>query len=282
MQIQVVDDCSTDTDVETLVREIGCGRVAFFRQSKNVGHVENFNTCLRRSTGKWVHLLHGDDFVRPGFYARMRHAFHSHPDIGAAFCRSVFTDASGAELGVTPLAQPDSGLLNDAAVHIASEQRIMTPSIVVRRQVYERLGGFDHRLVCSEDWEMWVRIAAHYPIWYEAEPLAVYRMHSESNTGRHMRSGDDIRYTCVAINMFCRYLPADRAASVAARARETYALEALRSAEKFVADGDFTAAIAQVRAALGCRWSAKVGKRIFRLLVHRARFALTGSRDRLD
>ena len=41
----------------------------------------------------------------------------------------------------------------------------MTPSIVVRRSVYERLGSFDRRLVCAEDWEMWVRIAAHYPIW---------------------------------------------------------------------------------------------------------------------
>ena len=30
-------------------------------------------------------------------------------------------------------------------------------------RVYERLGGFDDRLPCSEDWEMWVRIAAHIP-----------------------------------------------------------------------------------------------------------------------
>ena len=45
-------------------------------------------------------------------------------------------------------------------------------SIAVRREAYECLGGFDARLKCSEDWEMWVRIAARYPIWHEPAPLA--------------------------------------------------------------------------------------------------------------
>ena len=63
MQIEVVDDASTLDDPETVVREIGKGRVNFFRQSRNVGHTKNFETCLRRARGKVVHLLHGDDYV---------------------------------------------------------------------------------------------------------------------------------------------------------------------------------------------------------------------------
>ena len=43
----------------------------------------------------------------------------------------------------------------------------MTPCIVVRRSVYEELGGFDDRLACAEDWEMWVRVAARFPVYYE-------------------------------------------------------------------------------------------------------------------
>src|SRR5450432_1899209 len=49
MQIEVVDDCSTDTDVEALVKKIGKGRVGFFRQTENVGSLRNFETCLNRS-----------------------------------------------------------------------------------------------------------------------------------------------------------------------------------------------------------------------------------------
>src|SRR5688500_6661742 len=103
----------------------------------------------------------------------------------------------------------------------------MTRSIVVRRDVYERLGGFDSRLICSEDWEMWVRIASQYPIWYETEPLAAYRMHSAANTGRHLRNGDDVRYNRMAIEIFGAYLPNEMANKVSQKACETYALSAL-------------------------------------------------------
>ena len=58
----------------------------------------------------------------------------------------------------------------------------MTPCIVVRRSVYEELGGFDDRLACAEDWEMWVRLAARFPVYYEERPLACYRLHGNSNT----------------------------------------------------------------------------------------------------
>ena len=65
----------------------------------------------------------------------------------------------------------------------------MTPCIVVRRSVYEELGGFDNRLVYAEDWEMWVRVAARFPVYYEERPLACYRMHGNSNTGRNLATG---------------------------------------------------------------------------------------------
>src|ERR1700758_2683106 len=46
MQIEVVDDCSTKDDPEGVVREIGQGRVQFYRQPKNGGVTRNFNTCI--------------------------------------------------------------------------------------------------------------------------------------------------------------------------------------------------------------------------------------------
>jgi len=83
MQIEVVDDASTDAP-EKVVEELGGGRVAFHRQPRNVGHIANFNTCLERSRGQLVHLLHGDDCVREGFYRTMQQPFTQHPEIGAA------------------------------------------------------------------------------------------------------------------------------------------------------------------------------------------------------
>ena len=267
MQIEVVDDHSTEDDPAAVVRALGAGRVAFFRQPQNRGVSGNLNSCLERSRGRLVHLLHGDDGVRAGFYDRMQQGFETRPEIGAAFCRQIFIDAAGQWLSISPLEQDASGILDDWLIRLASEQRIMTPSIVVRREAYERLGGFDPRLICSEDWEMWVRIAARYPIWYEVEPLALYRMHANSNTGRHFRSADDIRYTRRAIEIFARHLPPEVSRRVVPRARRTYALAALATAESLLRQADVPAAAAQAREALRLSRSARVIRGALRTLL---------------
>lgn len=237
MQIEVVDDGSID-DPEAVVRAIAGDRAIFHRQPQNVGHIRNFATCLSRARGRYVHLLHGDDRVEPGFYKALQKGFESSPEIGAAFCRHCYIDGDGCELEHPEAEQPQAGPLSGGVERLAEEQRIMTPSIAVRRDVYEELGGFDPRLLCSEDWEMWVRIAAHHPVWYEPQVLAGYRMHENSNTGRHFRMAEELGYTRRAIEIFASYLPRRRAKSITRRARLTYAETALNNARKFAQSGD--------------------------------------------
>jgi GT2 family glycosyltransferase len=263
MHIEVVDDHSTD-DPAAIVAALGRGRVAYFRQRSNVGITKNFATCLNLARGRLVHLLHGDDCARQGFYAQMSRLFELHPTIGAAFCRHIFIDEHGRELAKSAPEQSISGVLPDALERLALEQRIMTPSMVVRREVYERLGGFDDRLPCSEDWEMWVRIAAHYPVAYEPAPLAAYRMHADSNTGRNTHNAANMRYTRAAIDMFEAYLPPAKARDIARRARETYALSAVEFARERLRQRDLSGALAQAREALRFRLSARVVAKILR------------------
>jgi len=267
MQIEVIDDRSTDDDPAAVVAELGQGRVGFYQQPKNVGVPKNFETCLERSRGKLIHLLHGDDYVCEGFYRKMQQAFETRPDIGATFCRHIFMNQEGHWQALSDLEQTESGILSNWLERLAAEQRIMTPSIVVRREAYEKLGGFDHRLLCSEDWEMWVRIAANYPICYEVEPLAAYRMHSNSNTGRHIRTGEDMRYTREAITIFKSYLPDSIAERVLNQARETYAFSALDMAYSVLTKPDLVAAIVQIREALQFSCSLRVIHKVLKLFV---------------
>jgi hypothetical protein len=130
---------------------------------------------------------------------------------------------------------------------------------VVRREVYEKLGLFDRRLAWVEDWEMWVRIAAHYPVWYEVEPLARYRMHSNSNTGRYMRSGENLRDVRRAIAIIRAYLPATAAEEISRRSRTHWALDTLRyRAPEFLDAGDLRTAMIQTGEALRCSHSRAV------------------------
>jgi GT2 family glycosyltransferase len=250
MQIEVVDDCSTGDDPEAVTREIGRGRVEFFRQRVNVGHARNFETCLDRSRGELVHLLHGDDTVRDGFYSAMGRAFDAEPSIGAAFCRQIIIDDQGNWLHLSPLEQKTSGIVDGWLDRIASGQRLQTPAMVVRRSVYEQLTGFDPRLTWTEDWEMWVRIAASYPVWYEPAPLALYRVHAGSSTDRQTESAETIRDVRRAIGIMRGYLPADRADRLARAATRSAAHAAIRRGRRFAERGLWTAARSHAREAV--------------------------------
>jgi GT2 family glycosyltransferase len=248
MQIEVVDDASTQ-GLEAIVTEVGRGRVHYHRQPRNIGHIANFAACLQRSRGEIVHLLHGDDLVSPGFYAALERGFED-SSVGAAFCRWQIVDSTGAVTAVANPEQAAAGPLDDALARLASEQRIVTPAMAVRRRVWEHLGGFDPRLQCAEDWEMWVRIAANYRVWYEPALLASYRQHSQSNTGRHFANAAELHYTRLAMTLFRPLLPKERARAIHAAARRAYARTALDNARELARDRQRSA----MRAHLWMAW----------------------------
>ena len=269
MQIEVVDDCSERDDPERVVRDVGGGRVSFFRQPKNVGHVWNFNTCLQRSRGALVHLLHGDDAVRDGFYETLGSAFEREPSIGAAFCRFIAMDDVGHWHTIAPLVAPTAGVLPNWLEQIARGQRLQPPSIVVRRDVYERLGGFDDRIQSyGEDWEMWTRIAAHYPVWYEPEPLALYRMRAASLSRGAVSTGQNIRDLARAISINRALLPADQADAITSFATVDTALTALRRSHRMLRAGETHGPLVQLREALRLSRSPRVLAGSAELLAH--------------
>jgi hypothetical protein len=261
MQIEVVDDCSSD-DPKAVVDELGAGRVEYYRQAQNVGHVGNFNTCIERARGRLVHILHGDDTVRDRFYQTMQQPFHDHPEIGAAFCRHVYVSESGEEKTTARLHQSKSGIFDNAAYRLATDVGIQPPAVVVRRSVYERLGGFDSRLrVAGEDLEMWVRIAASYPVWYETTPLADYHRRPGSLVSSSARSGAAVRDYRKTIDLFLQHLDPERRAEAYRKARRRCADWAVLQARELTDAGDRSGALAQLREALISEPSPRVALR---------------------
>jgi hypothetical protein len=234
MQIEVVDDGSTEGDTEAVVRRLAGDRVSFHRQPHNVGHSANFNTCIERAEGEVVHILHDDDAVRPGFYAALEPALREHPEVGAAFVRTIYADADGHWRAFSPLERATPGVIDDWLRRIASGQRVTTPSFVVRRSTYEAVGGFGVPTY-GEDWEMWVRIATRFPVWFEPQPLAVYRMERPGSLSGDVRgTAGPARFMLEVTDVVASYLPTymDPAAADAAlaRARRTYARWAVAAA----------------------------------------------------
>ena len=258
MQIEVVDDASFKDDPEAVVRELGQGRVTFFRQPINAGPQSTFTTCVERAQGEWVHILHGDDMVRPGFYAAMRRGADSDPTIHAAFCRVITIDERGGWIDLSEREDAIAGVLPNLIERLAVCNTIMFPSIVVKRSAYEQMGGFHPDLFHSADWDMWKRIATRFHVWYDPEPLALYRIHGASDTSRLMQTGANIRDARHAIAISEAYLPHDRAGVLSRKARLYHALYAMELARERARRGDWKSAIAQLSAGLSCSASPRV------------------------
>jgi glycosyltransferase involved in cell wall biosynthesis len=257
MQIEVVDDCSTDGDVKSLVESVGEGRVKYFRQAVNVGSLRNFETCINRSRGVYVHLLHGDDLVLPGYYKKMQQLFDLHPKAGAAFSDYIFVNHLGKSLSiVNEKLLPNDGVIPGFLNKIASRQLIQPPAITVKRSTYEKLGSF-FAVHFGEDWEMWTRIASQFPIAYSPIPFAAYRVsHGIGISHNSFLTGQNITDISKVIAIIQDYLPPNKRKKLKGAAFDYYAVYSIRVANGMLGTNR-KAAIGQVKGALSMSKSVK-------------------------
>lgn len=247
LQIEVIDDCSTSDDTKKVADTWIDYGVTYFRQPRNVGATENYNTCISRARGAWVHILHGDDYVHPDFYLCLEEGIASQNSVRVAFTSFVAVDEFDNPKWHAihlPLAR---GLV-DAAWRdvIAVHNRIMAPAIVVRRDAYSEVGNFNTSLFHAADWDMWKRLIWKYDTWFEPRELAYYLIHTESDSSKLMRSGANLRDSLRAIKLAKKLFPIGRREELSREARRTHADLGIRTADRFLDQKDYRAALAQI------------------------------------
>jgi glycosyltransferase involved in cell wall biosynthesis len=242
-EVVVVDDCSTKDDPERVVREVGDGRVRFVRNPHNLGAVPNFNACVRLARGDLVHVLHGDDFVLPGFYPAVLAAAARWPDAGFLCTRAFVVDEAGEIEGLTPRLRHMEAPTREVGPLVYGGNVILTPSAVVRRAAYQRVGLFDEGLVHVADWELWVRVVAACGGVCVNRPLASYRVFAGQDTARLRLTGENLRDHLRVGDIWARVLPGFDLA----RFLRMVEAAAARQAAEFVARGPADAAAANTR-----------------------------------
>jgi hypothetical protein len=205
--------------------------------------------------------------VAPGFYAALQKGIFQAPEIGAAFCRHTCVDEQGRKIALSFLERETPGTIDGWLDRVGVCCRLQAPSIVIRREVYERLGGYCPQAKSAFDWEMWQRISVHYPVWFEPTPLAFFRKSGESETARLAASGQPIADSRAAIEVARSYLPVAKADTLADRAVEYYALWAFELADEEMKKGNLAAAIANLREGIRCSRSEEVTRKLCCLLL---------------
>lgn len=142
---------------------------------------------------------------------------------------------------------------------LAQKHLILSPAHVVKREVYERLGGYHLDLFHAGDKEIYMRIALHYRVWYEPTPLACYRKHSHSQTFALVKSGANAENVRQAIEIAQSYLPE----SIVTQLKEFEAINTFRAVCWQLIKLDLAAAYIQMQAALKFSRTPKtIGKMI--------------------
>jgi glycosyltransferase involved in cell wall biosynthesis len=237
MQIEVVDDCSTRDDPASVVGKFGRGRVGFHRKPQNAGATANFNTCLERSRGHLVHILHGDDLVAPGYYAKVAAAAMSHTATALFACRARIIDEHGIEIGLSPrLNSLETSSSNATQFYCGNP--ITAPSVTIRRRFYEQYGGFHPAFAHVADWEMWCRAIHQGSGLTFPDILASYRSHSKNDTSSGIRTGRNLREYLLLGLHHAQSLPNFQLSEL----HQHVATEAYRLSHIFRRAGDFEAA----------------------------------------
>ena len=203
MQIEVIDDCSTKDDPEAVVRELGAGRVAFYRQPTTGGAVANFNTCIERSRGDLVHILHGDDLVLDGYYRTVAEMAQAHPDCALYATRCFHADAQGYYIDISKRFPQLESAPGSSLQGFYENSPLQFASVTIRRSFYEQEGGFLPQLVHVADWEMWTRAVSRGKGMVGPSILGVYRVFAENDTGRLMRTAENLA-DCVRLGALLR------------------------------------------------------------------------------
>jgi glycosyltransferase involved in cell wall biosynthesis len=176
-EIIVVDDGSTDATGAVVAR---FPQVRYIYQ-RNGGQGAARNTGIRAAQGAYIALLDADDVWKPE-KLRLQVALLQQTQLAWVYCDTYFFHGRAGAISHT---YGDSGRLHTGDILQPLFLDVFMSSItpVIRREVFDHVGYFnDIALVRNrEDWDMFLRIAARYPVGLVNRPLAGYRIHSASS-----------------------------------------------------------------------------------------------------
>ena len=205
-----------------MVETVGRGRVRYICNVSSLGLYPSTNSAIGMTNGRFIHILHDDDWVADGFYRKLRDAVEASPDdVGVAFSQyEVLYERSGRTWSPPPF-RAGAGLMDrNFLFRLATECPLNLPAVVFARETFERIGLFRADLPMMADWEWYVRSATQCNWLHLPETLAHWRTHHAGQlTERLLESFSahlDFRRT---LEIFARKLPAGVAAVVVPEAR---------------------------------------------------------------
>jgi glycosyltransferase involved in cell wall biosynthesis len=162
-EVIVIDDGSSDDTAKLIQTEFS--EVRYYHQ-ENCGVSSARNLGIQHATGDWIAFLDSDDEWLPEKLARQIAALNANPE--STICH---TEEQWIRNGVRvnpakQYAKPGGWIFTQCLPLCA----ISPSTVLIHRSVFDDVGYFDTNLPACEDYDLWLRITANYPVLLIEEP----------------------------------------------------------------------------------------------------------------
>jgi glycosyltransferase involved in cell wall biosynthesis len=178
-EILVVDDGSADDTPGLLTGRFP--QVRYLRQAHG-GVSRARNAGIAAARGEWLAFLDSDDEWLTHKLAAQRRALRAHPQYRVCHSDEIWIRQWRRVNPMRKHAKRGGWIFR----HCLARCVISPSSVLLHRSVLERVGPFDDSLPACEDYDLWLRLCASYPVLYCDEPLIVkYGGHADQLSRRH-------------------------------------------------------------------------------------------------
>ena len=167
-ELIVVDDGSTEETGDRL-RQYGERLTVLTQRRGGVSAARNLGAC--RALGKYLAFLDSDDLWHPRKLQRQLDFMERNPEVEICQTDEIWI-RNGARVNPRNRHRKPSGDVFRASLELC----LVSPSaVMMRRELFERVGGFDESLPVCEDYDLWLRIARDTEIPLIPEALVTKR-----------------------------------------------------------------------------------------------------------
>lgn len=201
-EVLVIDDGSTDESVNR-VRSLNSNIIQII-QKPNGGVCSARNAGIQIAKNDYIAFLDADDIWSPDYLEKQVKSITDFND--AAMWGQNFAPIrdSKRELLLTGLPEGYRGYITDYFKMKRVSDLFCSSSVVVKKDVFDKVGFFDERIKYSEDLDMWYRIILNFPVVFSDEILVNYNHDSENRALRkRIRLKDFLPYYVSKYNTYC-------------------------------------------------------------------------------
>jgi glycosyltransferase involved in cell wall biosynthesis len=168
-------------------------RVSYVTTGENVGAARNMTSLIQRGSAPYVAILHDDDFWYPTYLAFHVDFLEQHPEAGWVFSLAKVVDESGREVRRIPPHLREGVLPSEELVpRLLRTNFVEGTAVLTRRNSYEAVGPmFDTQFERIYDWDMFLRLATHFPTGHFHVWECAWRRHGAQSTFEGRLRGDE-------------------------------------------------------------------------------------------